>query len=52
MAYRTVKEFPVVSDVLNKAVERVVSGQMKAADSMKVAQDAAMEALRRTGAKV
>jgi multiple sugar transport system substrate-binding protein len=52
MAYRTVKEFPVVSDVLNKAVERVVSGQMKAADSMKVAQDAAMEALRRTGARV
>ncbi|MCX7224829.1 MAG: hypothetical protein NT071_04275 [Burkholderiales bacterium] len=52
MAYRTVKEFPVVSDVLNKAVERVVSGQMKAAESMKVAQDAAVDALRRTGARV
>ena len=30
-AYRTVKEFPLVGDVVNKAVERVVSGQMSAA---------------------
>lgn len=52
MAYRTVKEFPVVGDAINKAVERVVSGQMNAADSMKLAQQAAVEAMRRTGAKV
>lgn len=50
MAYRTVKEFPAVSDVINKAVERVVSGQMSSADSMKMAQDAALDALRRAGA--
>lgn len=49
MAYRTVKEFPAMSDILNKAVERVVSGQMKSADSMKLAQDAALDALRRAG---
>jgi multiple sugar transport system substrate-binding protein len=52
MAYRTVKEFPLVGDVVNKAVERVVSGQQPAAESMKAAQDAALNALRRAGAKV
>lgn len=52
MAYRTVKEFPLVADVINKGVERVVSGQMPAAESMKQAQDAALTALRRSGAKV
>lgn len=52
MAYRTVKEFPLVGDVINKAVERVVSGQMPAAESMKMAQDAALGNLRRAGAKV
>ncbi|NML43269.1 extracellular solute-binding protein [Ramlibacter sp. G-1-2-2] len=50
MAYRTVKEFPLVGDAINKGVERVVSGQMKAADSMKAAQEAALDALRRAGA--
>jgi multiple sugar transport system substrate-binding protein len=52
MAYRTVKEFPLVGDVINKAIERVVSGQQNAADSMKTAQDAALNNLRRAGAKV
>lgn len=52
MAYRTVKEFPLVADVLNKAVERVVSGQMPAAESMKAAQEAALGNMRRAGAKV
>ena len=52
MAYRTVKEFPLMADVVNKAVERVVSGQASAADSMKTAQDAALQSLRRSGAKV
>lgn len=52
MAYRTVKEFPLVGDVVNKAVERVVSGQQSAADSMKAAQESAVSALRRSGAKV
>lgn len=52
MAYRTVKEFPLVGDVINKAVERVVSGQMQAAESMKTAQEAALGNLRRAGARV
>jgi len=52
MAYRTVKEFPLVGDVVNKAVERVVSGQMPAAASMKMAQEAAINSLKRAGAKV
>jgi multiple sugar transport system substrate-binding protein len=52
MAYRTVKEFPLVGDVVNKAVERVVSGQQSAADSMKAAQEAALANLKRAGAKV
>jgi multiple sugar transport system substrate-binding protein len=52
MAYRTVKEFPLLGDAINKAVERVVSGQQPAAESMKVAQDTALSAMRRAGAKV
>lgn len=52
MAYRTVKEFPLVGDVVNKAVERVVWGQGSAAEAMKTAQDAALASLRRSGAKV
>jgi len=52
MAYRTAKEFPLVADVVNKAVERVVSGQATAAASMKTAQEAALQNLRRAGAKV
>ena len=52
MAYRTVKEFPLLGDAINKAVERVVSGQQTAAESMKVAQDTALSAMRRAGAKV
>ncbi len=52
MAYRTVKEFPLVADVINKAVERAVSGQMPAAESMKTAQEAALGNLRRAGVKV
>lgn len=52
MAYRTVKEFPLMADVMNKAVERVVSGQAPAAESMKTAQEAALGSLRRAGVKM
>ena len=52
MAYREVKEFPIVGDVVNKAVERVVSGQMQPAESMKGAQEAAVNGLRRSGLKI
>ena len=52
MAYRTVKEFPIAGDAINKGIERIVSGQMPAAESMKQAQEAALVAMRRSGAKV
>lgn len=52
MAYRTVKEFPLVGDVINKAMERIVSGQQAAPESMKAAQEAALGNLRRAGVKV
>jgi len=50
MAYRTVKEFPIVGDVLNKAFEQVATGQSPAKDAMNAAQDQAVAALRRAGA--
>jgi len=52
MAYRTVKEFPLVGDVINKSMERIVSGQQAAPESMKAAQEAALGNLRRAGVKV
>jgi multiple sugar transport system substrate-binding protein len=50
MAYRTAKEFPVVGDVINKAVEQVVTGQLSAKDAMNAAQEQAVANLRRGGA--
>ena len=52
MAYRTVKEFPQIGDPVNKGVERIASGQMSAAESMKIAQEEAVNNLRRVGAKI
>jgi len=49
MAYRTVKEFPIVGDVINKAVEQVVTGQLSGRDAMNAAQDQAVANLRRAG---
>ena len=49
MAYRTVKEFPIVGDVINKAVEQVVSGQLSGRDAMNAAQEQAVANLRRAG---
>ena len=49
MAYRTVKEFPIVGDVLNKAFEQVATGQLPAKDAMNAAQEQAIAALRRAG---
>jgi multiple sugar transport system substrate-binding protein len=49
MAYRTVREFPAVGDVINKAVEQVVTGQLSAQDALKAAQDQAVANLRRAG---
>lgn len=52
MAYRTVKEFPIVGDVLNKAFEQVATGQLPAKDAMNAAQDQAIAALRRAGTQL
>jgi multiple sugar transport system substrate-binding protein len=47
MAYRTVKEFPVVAETINKAVEQVVTGQRSARDAMDAAQEKAIADLYR-----
>jgi len=52
MAYRTVKEFPIVGDVLNKAFEQVATGQFAAHDALNAAQDQAVANLRRAGSKL
>ena len=49
MAYRTVREFPIVGDVINKAVEQVVTGQLSASAAMNAAQEQAIANLRRGG---
>jgi multiple sugar transport system substrate-binding protein len=49
MAYRTVKEFPIVGDVVNKAVEQLVTGQLSPRDAMNAAQEQAVANLRRAG---
>jgi multiple sugar transport system substrate-binding protein len=49
MAYRTVKEFPIVGDVINKAFEQVETGQLSAKDAMNAAQEQAIANLRRAG---
>jgi multiple sugar transport system substrate-binding protein len=49
MPYRTVKEFPIVGDVINKAVEQVVTGQLSGRDAMNAAQEQAVANLRRAG---
>lgn len=49
MAYRTVKEFPIVGDVVNKAVEQPVTCQLSPRDAMNAAQEQAVANLRRAG---
>jgi multiple sugar transport system substrate-binding protein len=49
MAYRTVKEFPIVGDVLNKAFEQVATGQLPAQAAMNAAQEQAIANMRRSG---
>jgi multiple sugar transport system substrate-binding protein len=49
MAYRTVKEFPIVGDVLNKAFEQVATGQLPAQAAMNAAQEQAVANMRRAG---
>jgi multiple sugar transport system substrate-binding protein len=46
MAYRTLEEFPIVGSALNRAVERVVTGEVSAADAMIAVQGEAEAGLR------
>jgi len=52
MKYRTVPQFPQVGDKLNKAIERVATGQMPAAEAMAVAQSEAIADLKKAGVPV
>jgi multiple sugar transport system substrate-binding protein len=52
MSYRTVKEFPVVGDAINKAVEQVASGRMTSRDAMNAAQAQAIASLQRGSIKL
>jgi multiple sugar transport system substrate-binding protein len=52
MAYRIVNVFPQVDTLIGQAIERIVSKQMPAAESMKLAQRTAITDLRRAGVKL
>lgn len=46
MAYRTVKQFPALGDILNGAVASVIGGELSAADALEAAQQMAVVRLR------
>lgn len=52
MKYRTVHVYPQVNAQINQAMGRVISGQMKAAESFKQAQANALADLRRAGVRL
>lgn len=49
MKYRTVPVFPQVGDKINKAIDRIVSGQQNGAAAMSQAQDEAIVDLKKSG---
>ena len=49
MKYRTVPVFPQVGDKINKAIERIASGQQNGAAAMKQAQEEALIDLKKAG---
>jgi multiple sugar transport system substrate-binding protein len=49
MKYRTVPVFPQVGDKINKAVERIASGQQKGREAMRQAQEEAVAELKKSG---
>jgi multiple sugar transport system substrate-binding protein len=49
MKYRTVPVFPQVGDKINKAVERIASGQQKGREAMRQAQEEAIAELKKSG---
>lgn len=52
MAYRTVPVWPQTGEKINKAIERIASGQADAATSMKAAQAEAVEDIKKAGVKL
>ena len=49
MKYRTVPVFPQVGDKINKAIERIASGQQNGREAMKQAQEEALIDLKKSG---
>jgi multiple sugar transport system substrate-binding protein len=52
MKYRTVHVYPQVDKQIDKAIENIVSGQMSAAEAMKLAQANSIADLKRSGLKL
>jgi multiple sugar transport system substrate-binding protein len=52
MDYRIVSVFPQVDTLIGQAMERIVSKQMSAAESMKQAQSSAIANLKRAGIRL
>ena len=52
MKYRTVHVYPQANAQINQAIGRVVSGQMKAKESLALAQANAVADLKRAGVKL
>jgi multiple sugar transport system substrate-binding protein len=51
MKYRTIHVYPQVDQQINKAIENVASGQMSAAEAMRLAQENSIADLKRAGIK-
>lgn len=52
MKYRTVPVYPQVGDKINKAIERIATGQQKGLEAMKQAQAEAIADLKKSGVAV
>ena len=52
MKYRTVPQFPQVGDKINKAIERVATGQQAGAEAMAQAQEEAVADLKKSGVAI
>jgi multiple sugar transport system substrate-binding protein len=52
MRYRTVPVFPQVGDKINKAIERIATGQADARTAMEQAQQQSIEGLAKAGVKL
>ena len=52
MRYRTVPVFPQVGDKINKAIERIATGQQDGKAAMALAQEEAINDLKKAGVKI